>query len=60
MNGRLIRYGLPHSYPVVLSASLVTVCAFAAASYYAFERPLLRLKEVPLLSRAAFWHRSPA
>jgi peptidoglycan/LPS O-acetylase OafA/YrhL len=60
-NGRLIRYGLPHSYPVVLAVSLVAVCSFAAASYYAFERPLLRLKEVPLLGRAAgFWHRRPA
>jgi peptidoglycan/LPS O-acetylase OafA/YrhL len=60
VNGRLIRYGLPHSYPVVLGVSFVVICAFAAASFYAFERPLLRLKEVPLLSRAGFWHRHAA
>jgi len=50
VNDRLIRHGLPHAYPVVLAASTVVVCAFAAASFYAFERPLLRLKEVPLFS----------
>jgi peptidoglycan/LPS O-acetylase OafA/YrhL len=51
VNDRLIRHGLPHAYPVVLGASVIVVCAFAAASFYLFERPFLRLKEVPLVSR---------
>jgi peptidoglycan/LPS O-acetylase OafA/YrhL len=51
VNDRLIRHGLPHAYPVVLGLSTVVVCAFAAASFYLFERPFLRLKEVPLVSR---------
>ncbi len=51
VNDRLIRHDLPHAYPIVLGVSIVVVCAFAAASFYLFERPFLRLKEVPLLSR---------
>jgi peptidoglycan/LPS O-acetylase OafA/YrhL len=50
VNDRLIRHDLPHSYPVVLALSTLVICAFAAASFYLFERPLLRLKEVPLFS----------
>ena len=60
VSGRLVRYDLPHSYPVVLLVATAATVAFAAGSFYAFERPLLRLKEVPLLSRSAFWRRSAA
>jgi peptidoglycan/LPS O-acetylase OafA/YrhL len=58
VSDRLVRYDLPHSYPVVLVVSTAVTVAFATASFYFFERPLLRLKEVPLLARAAFWRRS--
>ncbi len=51
VNDRLIRHDLPHAYPIVLAVSTVVVCAFAAASFYLFERPFLRLKEVPLVAR---------
>jgi peptidoglycan/LPS O-acetylase OafA/YrhL len=51
VNDRLIRHDLPHSYPVVLLLSAAATFAFAGASFYFWERPLLRLKEVPLFSR---------
>jgi peptidoglycan/LPS O-acetylase OafA/YrhL len=63
VNDRLIRHDLPHSYPVVLILAAGVTFAFAAASFYLFERPLLRLKEVPLfgwLSRRARGVRSPS
>ena len=55
---RLGHYGLPHGYPAVLAVSFLATCALAAISFYAVERPFLRLKEVRLLSRVASWRHS--
>ncbi len=48
---RLIVRHWPHSYPLVLVGSFILACMFAAASYYLLERPILRLKNVPLTGR---------
>jgi peptidoglycan/LPS O-acetylase OafA/YrhL len=48
VNNRLSARHWPHPYPVVVICSFLTTCLFAAASYYLFERPILRLKNRPL------------
>ena len=45
--------GLPHRYLSVMILAFFVTCLVAGASYYLWERPILRLKEVPFSKLAS-------
>jgi peptidoglycan/LPS O-acetylase OafA/YrhL len=51
INELALNQHLPARYPVVFVASLLVTCACAAASYYVVERPIMRIRRLPAVTR---------